>query len=397
LKGRGIGTGHLILLSTTAFILGVGLASQVKSYVWRPIVLPMATQAIKSYGQLTHPLTEPTALLIDIKHENYQKLAYQREMALLIGKLFQTDNSFVSADVSVGGVAFRARLRLKGDNTDHLRHEKWSFRVVLKGDGRIFGLKQFSLQHPESRNYLFELLYHAFLKTEDVLSLRYHFVNVKLNGKDLGIYALEEHFDKLLVEHRRRREGPILRFNESLMWQENLQWTRPFPEADISTYGSYLSSDVDVFKTASVLADSTQRTLFRTAATLLESFRAGRLRPNDVFDVQKMADYLAVSGPAGCRARNKVAQRPVLLQPDLRAPRADRFRRHGRAVAARNLCVPLRALRGCIRPTSKQDSLRQRRLSDFSSGRSCDVWGLHGIATEGECSGLPRYAAGQSV
>ena len=187
------------------------------------------------------------------------------------------------------------KLRLKGDNIDHLWGEKWSFRVVLKGDARIFGMKQFSLQHPERRNYLYEWLYHQFLKSEDVLSLRYHFVNVSVNGRDLGIYALEEHFDKLLVEHHQRREGPILRFTENLMWQENLQWTHPFPDADVTTYGSYLSSDVDVFKTRAVMADSTQRTLFLAASGLLESFRAGRITASAIFDVQKMADYLAIS------------------------------------------------------------------------------------------------------
>ena len=286
---------HLLLLSAGAFVVGLALSSRVKSYIWRPIVLPVATKAVRTYGYVTQYFLKPTALQIDIKHENYQRLAYQREIALSMGKLFQTEESFVSAEIRFQGKPLRARLRLKGDNIDHLRHEKWSFRVVLKGDARVFGMKQFSLQHPESRNYLYEWLYHEFLKSEDVLSLRYRFVNVSVNGKDLGIYALEEHFDKLLVEHRQRREGPILRFTENMMWQENLQWTHPFPDANVSTYGSYLSSDVDVFKTRAVLADSTQRSLFLAASGLLESFRADRLAPSDVFDVQKMADYLAVS------------------------------------------------------------------------------------------------------
>ena len=35
------------------------------------------------------------------------------------------------------------------------------------------------------------------------------------NGRDLGIYALEEHFEKRLIEHNRMREGPIVRFGRS--------------------------------------------------------------------------------------------------------------------------------------------------------------------------------------
>ncbi|NJM95793.1 MAG: hypothetical protein HC792_06715 [Acaryochloridaceae cyanobacterium CSU_5_19] len=35
---------------------------------------------------------------------------------------------------------------------------------------------------------------------EGLPALRYEFVNVIQNGKDMGIYALEEHFEKRLIE-----------------------------------------------------------------------------------------------------------------------------------------------------------------------------------------------------
>ena len=41
-----------------------------------------------------------------------------------------------------------------------------------------------------------------------------------LNGKNLGIYALEEHFDKALIESNKFREGPILKFDESILWEK---------------------------------------------------------------------------------------------------------------------------------------------------------------------------------
>ena len=70
-------------------------------------------------------------------------------------------------------------------------------------------MKQFSLHHPRTRNWLFEWLGHRILRREGTLALRYRFVDVTLNGKHLGIYALEEHFEKRLIEHNRRREGPM--------------------------------------------------------------------------------------------------------------------------------------------------------------------------------------------
>ena len=61
-----------------------------------------------------------------------------------------------------------------------------------------------------------------------MLGLRYEFIQVSLNGRDLGIYALEEHFEKRLIEHGRRREGPIVRFNENAGWEEITR--QRFPE-----------------------------------------------------------------------------------------------------------------------------------------------------------------------
>ena len=45
-------------------------------------------------------------------------------------------------------------LRLKGDHLDHLRGKKWSFRVKVKRGNTLLGMKQFSLHHPKTRNYL---------------------------------------------------------------------------------------------------------------------------------------------------------------------------------------------------------------------------------------------------
>ena len=60
---------HLVLLAATAFIVGLGLASRVKSYIWRPIVVPVAAKAARSYVYVTQFFLRPTELQIDIKHE----------------------------------------------------------------------------------------------------------------------------------------------------------------------------------------------------------------------------------------------------------------------------------------------------------------------------------------
>ena len=56
---------------------------------------------------------------------------------------------------------------------------------------------------------------HKIFEYEDILTTRYIFVPVIINGEKKGVYALEEHFDKQLLEHRKRREGPIVKFDEN--------------------------------------------------------------------------------------------------------------------------------------------------------------------------------------
>ncbi|MBU0478234.1 CotH kinase family protein [bacterium] len=239
--------------------------------------------------------SNPKQITIDIRHKNFQKLEYKRQIALAMGNLFVTENDYVPADIRYKDKILKARIRLKGDNTDHLQGQKWSFRIKISGGKTLWGMKQFSIHHPKTRNYISEWIFHQALKREDVISLRYEFVDVILNGKHLGIYAMEEHFEKRLIEHNQRREGPIVRFNENLLWNEIVQIDEKFPGAERNGYGDYLASDVDAFQTGKILSDSASYLQFIKASSLLESFRRGKLKTSEVFDVHKMATFFAIT------------------------------------------------------------------------------------------------------
>jgi len=140
-------------------------------------------------GQL---FSNPERIMIDIKHKHFQKLAYKRKIAMEKGILLTDDTDYVPASIRYNGKTTEVKLRLKGDWTDHLLGEKWSFRIKVKGDNTLFGMKQLSIHHPKTRNFVYEWLLHRTLRREDVLALRYDFIEVTINGKDLGVYALEE-------------------------------------------------------------------------------------------------------------------------------------------------------------------------------------------------------------
>ncbi len=240
---------------------------------------------------------EPLELRLDVKHENLLKIAAKRDEALRRNLLVAGPDDFVKADIRVGDESVPVEIRLKGDLRDHWEGDKWSLRVETRGDRTLLGMKQFSLQHPRTRDYLSEWIYHEALRREDLPALRYAFVRLVLNGKEMGIYALEEHFEKRLIENNRLREGPIVRFSEELSWAEAArQGFLRFREGkQLGGAGSYLAADVDAFQSSRWITDAASFDVHRRALTLLDGFRNGALRTSQAFDVPKLARFLAVS------------------------------------------------------------------------------------------------------
>ncbi|NIR49888.1 hypothetical protein GWO43_15355 [candidate division KSB1 bacterium] len=239
--------------------------------------------------------SDPEEINIDIKFKHFQKLEYKRQEALANHILMSSSDDYVPANVRYRDQIYKVKLRLKGDWTNHLEGEKWSFRIKVKGNNTLFGMKQFSIQHPKTRNYVNEWFYHQTLKREGVLSLRYDFIKVILNGKDLGIYALEEHFEKRLVEHNRYREGPVLKFNENIHWADRKQHFYPKYPATPTGLESEFSSDIRPFKFNKTLEDPTLSEQFKIGNNLLEAFRRRKLPTHKVFDIEKLAKFFSVS------------------------------------------------------------------------------------------------------
>ena len=60
------------------------------------------------------------------------------------------------------------------------------------------GLEEFSVQKPITRNYIYEYIFHKILEANNLIGLKYFFINLSLNDTDRGIYAVEEGFSKEL-------------------------------------------------------------------------------------------------------------------------------------------------------------------------------------------------------
>lgn len=302
----------ILLFMLAAFGAGVYLQSEhrVGPFV-RHTIPELKRNTIYLSNKVSALLHKPEIehITIDIKHKNFMQLAYKRDVALALGTLFSSADDYVNAHIRYGERILGAKLRLKGDETDHFEGSKWSFRVVLKGEDTLWGMKYFSIQHPATRKFVYEWILHQLLKREGLIYHRYKFIDVTINGEEMGIYALEEHTDKLLIEHNRLREGPILKFNEELAWQElyqqgkmvlgEHQLIKPSFEEAWNGAGSYLSSSVEAFQSGKWMADSSLLPQLKKAVHLLEAFRYGDLATSQTFDVKKLATYFAIMDVCG--------------------------------------------------------------------------------------------------
>ncbi|MCB9184777.1 MAG: CotH kinase family protein [Flavobacteriales bacterium] len=235
---------------------------------------------------------EPERISLKVGEHDLEELQRVVEEARARGVILPEGNSYVPAEISHGEQAFKAKLRIKGKLTDHVKGSKWSFRVVSKKDGGFLGMRRFSLQHPGTRNYLCDWLYHRLMQAEGVIALRYGFAQVTFNDEDLGIYAYEEHFGPELLEHNGRVDGPIFRFDPALFWEHRLNEMNKlrFDEP----FAAYQAAAVDAFGSSDLEKDKEARHRFEQALALMDSFRRGEKKASEVFDADRIARHHAI-------------------------------------------------------------------------------------------------------
>ena len=237
-------------------------------------------------------------LEISISEKGIKKLEQKRKKALQVGILQSDDNDWVNAKIkSSTEDEMPIELRLKGDWLDHLKNNKWSYRIKVKDPFAWNGMKTFSLQSPETREFLNEWILHQWWKKEDVLTPRYDFVELQLNGKSLGVYAYEEHFEKQLPESNQRREGIIVRFSEEGFWADvktRISDLEGNPNAHINNSAHYSTASVTPFKENQILKNTVLKKQLETAQQLLSSFINQSLPVDQIFEIDKMAKYFAI-------------------------------------------------------------------------------------------------------
>jgi hypothetical protein len=270
------------------------LLGKVKVYVWNNSQEPVYFDDIEIVHRNTkdYPEYNPLhALHIYAEPEHLSYFNAKRIEAFSKGVLVNEDEDYVGAVIFDGNDFLNGEIRLKGDLMDHIQGDKWSFRIKLKKDFAWNHIRTFSVHDPATRNFLHEWLTHKVFDWEDVLTTRYGFVPVYVNNQSRGIYAWEEHFEKHLLESRNRREGVIVRFDETLFWNRIMEFNTTDSLWDVDYFGA---AKITPFKEGSTTSDSLKNRQAVEAQKLLLQYKNWSAPVSSIFDIDKLARYYAL-------------------------------------------------------------------------------------------------------
>ena len=274
--------------------------SELKMYALNKSSNPAYFDDISIDGFLEHELPPVTSsatssvkqLRIELAPAELAQITLYRELALERGVITGDLKKYVNAFITEDDVRIPIKLRLKGDWVDHVESDKWSFRIKISGNYAYDGLKKFSVQNPSTRSFMMEWFAHKLFQREDVLTTKYEFVSVFVNGKQMGVYALEEHFDKQLLERNSRREGPIVKYDESGVWEQHLVETN---EKQFYSLPALLASEILPFKKSKTYKSPTLREAFEIAISHMDRYRNHDVSVDEYFDIESLAKFLALS------------------------------------------------------------------------------------------------------
>ena len=209
---------------------------------------------------------------ININQKNLYNLELQRKNK--INSTSEKVEKFSVAELNYKKNKYDIKLRVKGDRALHWYDKnQTSYKIDIRGEDRVWGLEEFSIQKPITRNYVYEYIFHKFLEFNGLISLKYFFVNLSLNDTKQGIYAVEEGFSKELIERNKKRNGPIFGLEE----MDSI---------------SYPNVKYDLYSKSYWQLNYAQ--LVKNAFFKLENLKNDKLELGESFDIEKWATFFAI-------------------------------------------------------------------------------------------------------
>lgn len=235
--------------------------------------------AVSSWSELTEYLKRAMQGTLTLNNFPSVNLVMSQTEILKLNDRKSANRVYVKAKINLDqeklDKPLKGKVRLKGDRKIHNESiMSQSYRVNLKGDDRLFGLEEFSIQRPIVRGYTWELLIANIFSSEGLLTLNSVPINFSFNGDPRGIYFIEEVPNARTVERQDRKAGPIYGLDE--------------------VYGTSLNSIIDVYEKSAWEG----KEVFNYASEILSSqfiaaLNGSEFDPN-YFDFEEWAKYFAL-------------------------------------------------------------------------------------------------------
>ena len=101
-------------------------------------------------------------LKLDVNQKTILHLERQRQLKIE-GDAEANNLSMHNIRINHNNNKLKAKIRIKGDRAVHWINKKTSsYKIDMRGNDRIWGLEEFTIQKPIARNYTYEFLFHRF-------------------------------------------------------------------------------------------------------------------------------------------------------------------------------------------------------------------------------------------
>ncbi len=268
--------------------------STIKFYVWNHgkdtvFLDDLSMEGCKELSEVFDKNEHLLKIYLDKKAR--KKIEKIKEEAEKNGVITTNKKSWFKTLMFYGNEVYDVKMRIKGDWLDHISGKKKSFRIKIRNNKAFKRMKVFSIQKPSTRYFIHQWFVYSWFRAEDILAPRYDFVPVQINNEILGYYAVEEYFEKQLLESLKRREGPILKFSEDALWDKVIMYLKTNEDY---RYPFYEASKILPFDRSKVLKNKVLFNEFKIAKNLLYQYKYSLAPLSEIFDVDKAAKFFAM-------------------------------------------------------------------------------------------------------
>lgn len=315
----------ILVFFLVSFILG---AYAQKTHLFYTFIKPFIFQNVSFFKKkLQGKFQNVDKIYLNIDFETLNELNNRRQ-DFIKNELIDPDlNSWLSISINYKNNKYESKIRFKGRMTEtHLnptmRSENISYKIKIKKKekGNILGMREFSLMDLRRRGYLLEWYARTFLKSEGLIYLDYKFVNLFINGKNHGIYAMDESISEATLTRNKRRDSVSVRIDNNFN-TGNIDLSLTNPSGYAAFNNDYVTGNIDLLneeigdeykelknleyfnqnypislKNKIIINPSSKRLKnFNIAFNLLDNFRNGSLKTEEVFDIDQLAKGFAAS------------------------------------------------------------------------------------------------------